>query len=779
MEFVLLIVFVIFLYLSVRKRSRRDVPKNSDTHMSLESRQRLIRKYMSDVPKNSDEHYEPVHYETRQISSSKRSKVKPDDVWIPANQQIQIAGYTISHGLIYVGQGLSMVESNYQAEPALINPRLSVKQSASHYADDLTYWPSYEDISPQARATYLTWLSEGRNDPNIPIGYVFLFFYGLERRLIVDAKTSVQAEQEASVIIAEVERLLNIYAQNGSFRNYASHFLNISKGLFSNDDTPPIELPEHLSNFVLYKGEYSLEFKQGLAHFATKGLPLPAEWAQSWLENHPETRLRTPANRCSDEFSTLFRKRYHKKYGDGIMLKPNKTPIELWYRPASLTFGGNISFKYKDLPDLTALSRPVKQFYRIAESCVDELDAYSRYLGRNPHASGSLAALALLPSDLLVTSSTETVKAFKRWLHDTIGNNDYTVIRLQALLNHWPLKNAEKVVKSEAVAIAQFLAKLGYGIEPDVRFDSTKLRPDGNTVLFRLENNAPENPTKTYTAAATVLRLAAAVSGADGEVSEDEERHFEQHLESILNLSKPERQRLQMHLQWLLISPPSLAGLKRRVSALTDVKRKSIAQFSIAMANADGHIDPKEIRILKKIYSLLQLDVDALYSDIHNIQTGFANAPVTIRSKNQHDTGYKIPTPALPKSTGDIDLNMSSIERTLEQTEKVQSILTDIFTEEEDTSQVQQDTSEPSDRASEQSTLLGLDAEHSQLVDRLVGKSQWSRAEFEGLCAELGLLPDGAIEIINEAAFEHFDAPLLEDDEPIEINPDIVEEINI
>ena len=54
-----------------------------------------------------------------------------------------------------------------------------------------------------------------------------------------------------------------------------------------------------------------------------------------------------------------------------------------------------------------------------------------------------------------------------------------------------------------------------------------------------------------------------------------------------------------------------------------------------------------------------------------------------------------------------------------------------------------------------------------------------SRAEFEGLCAELGLLPDGAIEIINEAAFEHFDAPLLEDDEPLEINPDIVEEINI
>ena len=755
MEFILFLIILIFLYLSLRKRLRRDVPIRSNTR------------------------YEPVHSKTHLMSNSKRFKVKPDVVWIPANQLTQVAGYTISHGLIYVGQGLSMVGSDYQTEPALIDPKLSVKQSISHYADDLTYWPSYEDISPQARATYLTWLSEGCNDPNIPIGYVFLFFYGLERRLLADAKISMRAKEEASIIVSEVERLLNIYGQNRSFGNYASHFLSIIQGLFGNHDAPPIELREHPSNFVLYKGEYTLPFKQGLAHFATKGLPLPAEWAQSWLENHPETRLRTPATRCRDEFLMLFRKRYHKKYGDGIVLKPNKTHIKFSYHPASLTFNGTIHLRDTDLPDLTALTRPVKQFYRIAESCVDELDAYSRYLGRNPHASGSLAALALLPSDLLVTSSTETVKAFKRWLHDTIGNNDYTVIRLQALLNHWPLKNVEKVLKSEAVAIAQFLAKLGYGIEPDVRFGSAKLLPDGNIVLFRLKNNAPEMPTKTYTAATTVLRLAAAVSGADGEVSEDEERHFEQHLESTLNLSKPERQRLQMHLQWLLISPPSLAGLKRSLAALTGTERKSIAQFSITLANADGHIDPKEIRILKKIYSLLQLDADALYSDIHNIQTGFADTPVTIRSKNQHDTGYKIPTPAPPKSTGDIDLNMSNIERTLEQTEKVQSILTDIFTEEDDTSQVQQDTSEPSDKVSEQITLLGLDAEHSQLVDRLVEESQWSRAEFEGLCAELGLLPDGAIEIINEAAFEHFDAPLLEDDEPLEINSDIVEEINI
>lgn len=749
MEFFILLIIVILLYSSFRKKSRSDLPTDSETY--YESRPTGVRyKYQ-----------EPERLDT-----------KPDDVWVPVNGQTQVKGYTIPHGLLYVGQNLPMVENDYQTEPSLINPDLSVRQSISGYADDLPYWPSYEDISPRARATYLTWLSEGRNDPDISIGYVFLFFYGLERRLFADAGISTQAEQEASIIIAEVERLLNIYEQDGSFRNYASNFLNISRGLFCKDDIPPVEPPEHP-----YKGEYALTFKQGLAHFATEGQPLPAEWAQSWLENHPEIGLRTPAQRCREEFSTLFQKRYQDKYGDGMVLKPNKTLVKVQYYPASRTFNGNIRLDYKNFPDLTALSRPVQQFHRIAEACTDELDAYSRYLGRNPDASDSLAASALLPPDLLALSKSETVKTFDRWLRGVLNDKNSAVIQTKELLNHWPLKNAEKVIKSEAVAIAQFLAKLGYGIEPDIRFGSTKLSSTGNAVLFRLENHAPAAPTKAYAAATAVLHLAAAVSGADGEVSEDEERHFEQHLESVLNFSKPERQRLKMHLQWLLVSPPGLAGLKQRLADLTDAQRKSIAQFLIVMANADGRVDPEEISILKKIYGLLHLDADALYSDIHNIQTGSADAPVTIRSRNPQEKGHKIPAPSLPKPTGGIDLDMSAIERTLVQTEEVQSILTGIFSEEEDTSVEEQDVPKPTDSL-EPNTLLSLDTEHSQLVDRLIAQSQWSRADFESLCAELGLLPDGAIEIVNEAAFEHFDAPLLEDDDPLELNIDVVEEIN-
>jgi hypothetical protein len=60
---------------------------------------------------------------------------------------------------------------------------------------------------------------------------------------------------------------------------------------------------------------------------------------------------------------------------------------------------------------------------------------------------------------------------------------------------------------------------------------------------------------------------------------------------------------------------------------------------------------------------------------------------------------------------------------------------------------------------------------------RLAGSARWERAQVERLAAALGLLPNGALEIINEAAFVAFGAPLLEGDELIEIDQEVLQEM--
>jgi hypothetical protein len=54
---------------------------------------------------------------------------------------------------------------------------------------------------------------------------------------------------------------------------------------------------------------------------------------------------------------------------------------------------------------------------------------------------------------------------------------------------------------------------------------------------------------------------------------------------------------------------------------------------------------------------------------------------------------------------------------------------------------------------------------------------RWLRAEFSRLAEQHGLMPAGAIEIINEASYAACDEPMLEGDDPIELNTYALEEL--
>jgi hypothetical protein len=142
--------------------------------------------------------------------------------WFKRGQVVSVAGFSLSDGMIYVGHSLPLVQGATPNDNCLIDPFLPVARCDPDWAGKtMSYWPAYSTISPQARLAYLTWLAGGRTDPSVGIGHVFLFFYGLERRLLVD-----RAMDEAADIIGEVERLLSMYGANRSFDRYARQFLD-------------------------------------------------------------------------------------------------------------------------------------------------------------------------------------------------------------------------------------------------------------------------------------------------------------------------------------------------------------------------------------------------------------------------------------------------------------------------------------------------------------------------------------------------------------------------
>jgi hypothetical protein len=147
-----------------------------------------------------------------------------------------------------------------------------------------------------------------------------------------------------------------------------------------------------------------------------------------------------------------------------------------------------------------------------------------------------------------------------------------------------------KLVRAEAVSLAQCLGHLGVGMEPDVRFGGPPLIAR-RVVLFREEPGKHlATASREYTAATTLLHLAVAVGAADGSVSDDEIAHLIGHLESGLGLAGAERRRLTAHLRWLVAAGVKLTGPKKRIEALDGPQRAAIADQLVAVAGARrGH----------------------------------------------------------------------------------------------------------------------------------------------------------------------------------------------
>lgn len=673
--------------------------------------------------------------------------------WLRADESIEVAGVNVPGGLLYVGPRLKAL--NGMVEPALINPHLPVSVGSDFRHEHANYWPSYADLSPEGRRAFLDWLSTGRSHPDCSSGLVFLYFYGLERRIIVDSQHDPAAKQEWPIILAEIRRLLAIYgSKSDSFKRYAGDLLSWieldggSQRLYERpvpDFPRTYELPPYLR---LALGQASVDRK-----------PLPAGLTLSWVRLSPEIYLRTAATRCPDEFGRLFAQRYHDLFGAGLVLPKNRTKLKFSYRPASAGLSGaNISMAFGDIPDVTALTAPIKKLAEVVEQCTNDLTAYSRLLGKDPDAAGTLEGHLLLP-----TIAWPSAAQLKLEMLSDRASEGLVSLSLTELLEI--LGGARQPVTRDRVRnLARTLESVGIGLEPDVLAGARTPTEQDTVVLFEqpLMEAATGSRAEFQTAALT-LQLASAMAHTDGAFDIREITHLQAEIEGWAHLSPAERRRLHAHLQWLTAVPMSLAALKKKLEPLSIQARETLAAFMATLAQSDGFVSPEEVRFLEKVYKALGVEPKRVFSDIH--AAGAGRTPIsTVQAAKQ---GFR--------------LDAQRIAALQEDTARVSALLSSIFTEET------ANATAPATPASEPEVevelegradpLLGLDESHAALLRLLLSRPQWSRAELEDTAADLELMLDGALEQINEAAFDAFDELLIEGDDPISVNIDLVENI--
>lgn len=688
-------------------------------------------------------------------------KAKKQAKWVNPGERVKVGKHRIEGGFFYSGGQLNGTAGFHSGHDAsLVNPALQMDFKSPNYAgDQMGYWPSFSRISPQCRAAYIEWLASDRSDPETYIGYVFLYFYGIERRLVVDDMKGEVSDEERHSLIQELKRLKNVYGGHRSFSSYVTALLSHA---WVNHPKKHDEIPDY--DLLVAKKGFTSTFKILLAQTVQRGDPINAELALAWVRSHPEFKLRTPARRCPDEFDALFKLRYKSKFGNGLEVIPNKTRLQLDYYPASASLRGYQSLKF-DLPDPSRLKGPVKKLAALAESCTAELDKFSRFVGRPGSEHDSISAIALLPNDVISSVSSPPFEKLKTWMEAQVSDSS-CLISVDSLLEQFGEDAPLKINKKEAEMLSNLAEKAGFGIAPDIRFHNAAPDIYGNIVLFSGGHGEGFNPSGEFKKVGTILRLGALVAATDDHVSDSEVKALKDVISQDSGLTEIEKRSLDAYMLWRLNAPAKMSGLKKRLSLLSASEKVAISQILVSIALADGKIEPAEISQLEKLYIQLGLDKTTVASDIHSLSSSRLPRP-----DQATDSASVAPTDSAASFALDRDL-LRLLEK---ETKEAQSVLESIFADEdfEEEDVVEELPVKPLGNGS----IGGLDSQHEQLYVKLISKAEWTYEEVEELCMSFQLMTDGAVETINDWAFENVDAPLIEDGSTVYVDIELAEEI--
>ena len=316
-----------------------------------------------------------------------------------------------------------------------------------------------------------------------------------------------------------------------------------------------------------------------------------------------------------------------------------RPPVRIGYQPVNPEMD-TVAVERPDLPDM--LAEPVAT--RLLGTLVDEvtgaLTPYSRWLARTPGGRASFASTMLLPDDLLDHRTRPAGAA------DELGRRPSRrgIARrrrrggVRAVLverRPWGMS------REEASSLAVVLARIGLGVEPDVRFAGPPLGP-GPAVLFRLDpqasgSRATDRPSAGYRSACLLLAVAAASvlartdrtvppdAATEHDIDHDTVNRTVTALAAEIRLTVDERTRLCARLRWLLASRVDPARVRRRAEALTPAERDAGGHFLLRLATECAPVGPDVVAALTEGYRLLALPQDQLFHRLHQALT--ADAP--------------------------------------------------------------------------------------------------------------------------------------------------------
>lgn len=665
--------------------------------------------------------------------------------WYGAGEVVTVHGITISSPMVYVGTALLSAAGGNE-DPSYIDPKLPVDAGASLDVHGLGVVCSYQGFTNSQRLAYLRWLADGR-EAIAPKEFLIVFFYGVERRIVLDGNRLPDAHLEWPVLIAEINRLVALHD------NQRTEFHSLANALVSwltlLEEDPPTRRGL-LAKPIALRDE--LAVKVALGRLAAARECVPAWLALAWVMKGSSFIRRAPMDLYPTLFGHHFKRAFAHEFVAGIWLPSDAPVFTHRYQVASpgVAIGGDLEVPFPGVLDTTGAVDVVDALQILADRVAGELNGYHRAVGTGKYSECSLEAVAALPPALW--PRLQKPGCALAVLEKRVRDGLFTLTLGDAIA----MFSAEGVPSRDKLrAWAAGLEYFGIAMEPDIIGTPRIPSADDPVTFFAL--NWPlgdERIPPPLATALLVLDIAMTVACA-GEGAKEAALPVLSQVKEWPGLQPSHRTRLAARMQCCLLKAPSWSALKRRVAEISAADRTEFARIALSAAGQDRVVSAARTGVLQKVQKLLALDEKSLFSQLHEKSTG-----------------------ADPKARGgataDFALDEARIDSLNKDSDGIAGLLSSIFTEED---AVELALSIPPVPLATTKTgqILGLDEKHGGLARAVIEQPAWSRDEFVALAGRYGLYPDGALDVLNDAAFDLHGAMLLEGDDPLEVNPEIVE----
>ena len=594
--------------------------------------------------------------------------------WVPAGNQISVGELPINSGMFYFVKG----QSAGNGEASAVELTLPVSSRAENPIVDLGYWPSYSGITPQQRRTYLEWLAAGRSDSDPAqrsLGYVFLFFYGLERRILVE-------KDNDPAILAELVRLLSLYGPANKSRSLRSYFLQLCH--YGGWRQGVAEYRALWPQFIELDGERPNEdgLRFVLANLHQNGETLDWIMAYRLALSMEECKRSTVVTRAREQFWELFQQRYREAYPEGMVLLASKQHSVERYAPASASlpyYGSNSDQLCTRIPNVLGMRKQFTKLPGIWNSCVEDLSGFSRTLNSGKQGLGAeIKVWQALPDDLRASYAHPLQQSFQELMGSAVTEGSHTFVPVSTLATMMGIPQKARLTPGQSREMAEAIGHLGYLLAPDTRLTGLPLQWDQEVAL------SPVAPLVDAHMAGLVrlLYLSMAVAAADDFIEDAEVEQFNSLVspdvsnENAWAVLRATEQLLRRDVNVAVRAIPQIC---RQIPVPS---REAVLRTMIHIAAADGEVGLDESKLLRKMARALEL-AETLPDQIVQDRAEFSEIRVEIAGA-QKSSGERIPPkPVAGPSVPAFQLDVERLRVLTQETHEVINLLSQVMTEEE------------------------------------------------------------------------------------------------